>query len=95
MELSPQEAAVAIPLAKFSPDEKELLLHLSSSAAWKVYKKILNDQCIKRLWSAMPMKEPLEIKEAVSIAAGVNLSVNLLDRIVAGINKDKNVSGKA
>jgi hypothetical protein len=80
---------------KITPEEREYLLQLQASGAWKIYRKILSEHVIRYLWSAMPIKDPYELKEKMGQASGLNLSINLLDLILKSTTKDKDVSGQS
>jgi hypothetical protein len=90
MEQETPKAPVTLDF-KISPDELEYLRQLQSSAAWKTYRKILGDHVFRYLWSAMPLKDPYEMKEKLGQASGINLSINLLDLILKSHGDNKGV----
>ena len=78
-----------------SDDDREYLKILASSQGWHVYKKMLLDLKHGYLESAMPLQDGYKLKEAVSIAAGLNLAVNQLDTLIKVFNNAKPVAGEA
>jgi hypothetical protein len=73
----------------------ELLQLLQMSDGWRLYRKLLKDKRDLTLFSAMSVKEPFDLKEKVSIAAGLNLAINQLDILIKDYNTAKGVDGQS
>ena len=72
---------------KLEEEHHELLRMLEVNQGWRLYRELLIGIKQSYLEMAMPSRDALEIKEMVSIAAGVNLAINQLGVLIASLNK--------
>jgi hypothetical protein len=82
----------ATVISHFSPEDKEKLIALKSSSAWKLYRQILAAHRDGQSQAVTLMLDTNKVFRTLGEVAGLHLAVTQLDRLVEQFEKAKRVA---